>query len=49
VVNITPQNAYFEFVTTPQVPALSRSATLILVVALLVLALTTIVRRTREI
>jgi hypothetical protein len=49
VVNITPHNAAFEFVTTPQLPALSRAGRLILVVALLAVALTMIVRRTREI
>lgn len=47
VVKIT-DTAAFEFVTAPQVPALSRAAAPILVVALLAVALISIVRRTRE-
>ncbi len=47
VVNITPDNASFEFVTS-KVPALSRAAALILVFLLLVVALIAIARRPRE-
>jgi hypothetical protein len=47
VVNIPPHNASFEFVTS-KVPALSRSAALILGFLLLVVALTTMARRRRE-
>ncbi|HDS45798.1 MAG TPA: hypothetical protein ENN68_06890 [Methanomicrobia archaeon] len=48
VVNIPPDNAAFRFVSAPQVPALSRAAALILTIALLAVALTTMKRRTRE-